>query len=191
MDPRVDAFLDRAGKWRWVMERLRWIALDCGLEESLKWGKPCFTTGRNNVGIVQGFSATCAFMFFKGALLNDPAGELERPGENSRVARRMVFSSLDEVLDKEVRLRAFIAEAVEVERAGLTVARPTTPDPLPRELEAMFEEVDGLRVAFEALTPGRQRGYVLHFSGARQSKTRRSRIEKVVPRILERRGLRD
>jgi len=191
MNPKVDKFLGRAKKWRAEMAKLRSIALDCGLGEELKWGKPCYTFEQSNVGIIQPFKDQCAFMFFKGALLKDPDGLLEKPGANSRAARRMMFVSLDEVAEKEDRLRAFIADAIAVEKAGLKVAARERPDPLPAELEEMFTEVGRLRKAFGALTPGRQRAYLLHFSGAKQSKTRRSRIEKCVPRILDGKGLRD
>ena len=173
------------------MAKLRSIALDCGLDEELKWGQPCYTLGGSNVAIVQGFKESCALMFFKGALLQDPEGLLERPGASSRAARRMTFSSEAEVVEAEGRLRAFIAEAIEVERAGRKVGPRKGTEPLPAELEEMFGEVPGLEEAFAALTPGRQRGYLLHFSGAKRSATRRSRIEKHVPRILAGRGLRD
>lgn len=191
MNPKVDAFLESAEKWREEMETLRGIALDCGLSEELKWGQPCYTFGQSNVAVLQAFKQQCALMFFKGALLKDPDGLLERPGRNSHVARRMVFSSNREVVEMEGRLRAFIADAIEIEKAGLKVAVQRGPEPVPAELEEMFGEVSGLKKAFGALTPGRQRAYILHFSGAKQSKTRRSRIEKCVPRILDGRGLRD
>jgi uncharacterized protein YdeI (YjbR/CyaY-like superfamily) len=183
--------LESAKKWREEMEKLRWIARDCGLGEELKWGKPCYTFKRSNVAIIQGFKEQCAFMFFKGALLKDPEGLLERAGQNSHVARRMVFSSVAEVVEMEGRLRSFIAVAIEAEKAGLKVEVKKNPEPLPDELKAMFREVSGLKKAFGTLTPGRQRAYILHFSSAKQSKTRRSRIEKCVPRILDGRGLSD
>ena len=173
------------------MEKLRGIALDCGLREELKWGKPCYTFEQNNVAILQPFKDRCALMFFKGALLKDPAGLLERPGANSHVARRMVFSNVGDVVEMEGRIRAFIADAIEIERAGLKVEVKAGPEPRPDELEEMFGEVPGLKKAFDALTRGRQRAYILHFSGAKQSGTRRTRIEKCVPRILDGRGLRD
>lgn len=190
-NPKIDRFLERAKQWREEMEKLRWIALDCGLGEELKWGKPCYTFKQGNVAIIQGFKEQCAFMFFKGALLQDAEGLLERPGANSHVARRMVFSSVGDVVEMEGRLRAFIADAIEIEKAGLEVEVKRSPEPLPDELEEMFGDVPGLKKTFGALTPGRQRAYILHFSGAKQSKTRRSRIEKCVPRILDGRGLRD
>ena len=191
MSSRVDAWLQNAEKWRGEMQALRRIALDCGLEEELKWGKPCFTFAGGNVAILQGFKERCALMFFQGALLDDPDGLLERPGANSHIARRMTFSSVGEVVENEDRIRGFLAAAIEAEKAGLKVEVASRPEPLPAELEEMFGEVAGLEKAFAALTPGRRRAYVLHFSGAKQSKTRRSRIEKCVPRILEGKGLRD
>ncbi|MHA3772344.1 YdeI/OmpD-associated family protein [Verrucomicrobiota bacterium sgz303538] len=191
MNPKVDQFFTSAKKWREEMERLRRIALNAGLAEELKWGKPCYTYNDGNVAIIQGFKEQCALMFFKGALLKDPDGLLEAPGEHSNVARRMVFSSVGGVAEMEARLRAFIAQAIEIEKAGLKVEVQKKPEPLPEELEVMFEEVSGLKKAFGALTPGRQRAYVLHFSGAKQSTTRRSRIEKCVPGILDGKGLND
>ena len=188
---QVDAFLESAEDWREEMEKLRWIALDCGLGEELKWRLPCYTYEQSNVAIIQNFKEQCALMFFKGTLLKDPEGLLEKPGENSHVARRMVFTSADEVDDMEDRLRDFIAQAIDIEKEGLEVEVDRRPEPLPRELEEMFEEIPGLKEAFEELTPGRQRGYILHFSGAKQSKTRRSRIEKYVPKILDGKGRRD
>jgi len=191
MNPKIDAYLKRAKQWRREMEALRAIALDCGLGEELKWGKPCYTFQRSNVAIIQGFRERCAFMFFKGALLKDTDGLLEPPGKNSHVARRMVFSSVDEVTAREKRIRDFIAQAIAAEESGRRVKVKKNPEPVPAELEAMFEEVPGLKQAFGALTPGRQRAYILHFSGAKRSTTRRSRIEKCISRILEGKGLND
>ncbi len=191
MNPKVDAFVKRAPRWRQEMDKLREIALDCGLSEDLKWGKPCFSAHWGNIAIIQPFKEHCGFMFFKGALLKDPEGLLERPGENSHVARRLMFSSLEQVARLEPRLRAFIAAAMKAEKAGLKVQVKKSPEPLPDELGEMFKALPGLKRAFEALTPGRQRAYVLHFSSAKQSATRVSRIEKCVPRILEGKGLMD
>jgi len=189
--PKIDAFMKKATRWRKEMEALRAIALDCGLSEELKWGKPCYSVAQGNVAIIQPFKERCALMFFKGALLNDPKGLLESPGPNSHSARRAMFSSVDEVARMEPRLRAFIAEAIEVENAGRKVKGEKKPEAIPDELSAAFKRVRGLKKAFEALTPGRQRAYILHFSGATQSKTRASRIEKCAPRILDGKGLND
>lgn len=163
MNPKVDAFFKDATKWREAMEKLRSIALDCGLSEDLKWGKPCYTVKQGNVAIIQPFTEQCAFMFFKGALLNDPDGLLERPGPNSHVGRRMMFSSVDEIVRLEPRLRDFIGEAIKAEEAGMKVETRAVPEPIPAELSEMYGKVPGLQKAFEALTPGRQRGYLLHF----------------------------
>lgn len=191
MNPKIDAFLNNATQWRDEMATLRGIALDCGLSEALKWGKPCYAVGQGNVAIIQPFKDACAFMFFKGALLHDPDGLLERPGQNSQAARRLMFSSVDQITRMAPRLRAFIAEAIRIENAGLKVQGGPAHEAIPDELGGMFERVPGLQAAFAALTPGRQRAYILHFSGARQSSTRMSRIEKCVPRILDGRGLND
>jgi uncharacterized protein YdeI (YjbR/CyaY-like superfamily) len=155
MNPSVDAFLTKAGQWRGAMERLRRIALGCGLGEELKWRQPCYTVRGRNVAMLQGFSDRCVLMFFKGALLRDPGSLLERPGPNSHAARRMVFSSAAEVAGREDEIRAFLAEAIEIEKAGRKVEVRRGPEPLPDELEEMFGEVPGLEKAFGALTPGR------------------------------------
>lgn len=173
------------------MQELRAIALDCGLDEGLKWGKPCYTLKQNNVAIVQPFKERCALMFFKGALLHDPQGLLERPGANSQAARRAMFSSVGQIARMEACLRDLIVQAIEAENAGLKVERNKDPEPIPEELCEMFANVSGLKRAFAALTPGRQRAYLLHFSGAKQPTTRRSRIERCVPRILGGKGLND
>lgn len=190
-NPKIDAYLKGAEKWREEMEALRSIALDCGLREELKWGKPCYSFNSGNVAIIQPFKDRCAFMFFKGALLNDTDGLLERPGPNSHAARRMMFSAVEEVDRMEPRLRTLIAEAIEVETAGMQVPERKDPVPVPEELVQMYVKVPGLEEAFGALTPGRQRGYILHFTSAKQARTRTSRIEKCVPRILEGKGLHD
>lgn len=190
-NPKIDAYLKGAGKWREEMEALRSIALDCGLSEELKWGKPCYSFKDGNVAIIQPFKDRCAFMFFKGALLNDPDGLLERPGPNSHAARRMMFSAVEDVDRIEPRLRALIAKAIEAESAGMRVPERQVSVPVPEELVQMYEKVPGLEEAFGALTPGRQRGYILHFTSAKQARTRTSRIEKCLPRILEGKGLHD
>lgn len=189
--PEIDRYLEQADKWRGEMRQLRRIVLDCGLAEGLKWGKPCYSFEQGNVAIIQPFKDRCALMFFKGALLEDPEGLLDRPGPNSRAARRIEFTGVDEVVEKEDRLRGFIADAIEIEKAGRKVEAKTGSEPIPDELEDAFGEVPGLEKAFRELTPGRQRGYILHVSGAKRSTTRKSRIDKCVPRILEGKGLRD
>jgi uncharacterized protein YdeI (YjbR/CyaY-like superfamily) len=191
MNPKVDAFLERATKWREEMEALRKIALGCGLTEELKWGKPCYTFEDSNVVIIQGFKESCALLFCKGALLSDPEGILEKPGESTQAARRIRFTDVREVAKLKPTLKARIQEAIEVEKAGLEVDFKKSPEPIPHELEGKFNEVPTLKKAFEALTPGRQRAYILHFSSAKQSTTRKSRVEKCVRQILDGKGLND
>ena len=187
----VDTYLKNAGPWKKALTELRRIALDAGLEEAFKWRQPCYEAAGTNVAILQGFKNRCALMFFQGALLKDPKGLLEPPGRNSQVARRMVFTGVDEVLANEKALRRFLAEARKLAVSGAKVETKPDPDPLPDEMRDLFREVKGLQRAFEALTPGRRRGYVLHVSGAKQAKTRRARIERCVPRILAGKGLDD
>ncbi len=191
LDAKIEKYLTGQTEWREAMERLRSIALDCGLVEELRWGKPCYQFNGANVAIIQGFKDKCAFMFFKGGLLKDPDELLKRPGKNSHVGRRLEFSTVDEVVQVEDCVRSFISEAIAAEEAGLEVEVPPNPEPPPEELIEIFGEIAGLKEAFEALTPGRRRAYILHFSGAKQSKTRRSRIEKCVPKIMDGKGLRD
>lgn len=191
MTSPVEAFLQRAPRWQAEMRRLRAIALGCGLHESLKWGKPCYTVPQGNVAIIQPFKERCAFMFFKGALLADPHGLLEAPGPHSHQARRCVFASVADIDRAEPQLRTFIAEAVGIEAAGLKV--PVADKPLARlvEMDAAFAQVEGLKKAFDALTPGRQRAYVLHVASAKQAVTRALRMAACVPRVLAGKGLND
>ncbi len=191
MNPEVDSFFKKAKKWRKEMESLRAILLDAPLSEELKWMKPCYGYNENNVAIIQPFKEQCAVMFFKGVLLSDPESLLESPGPNSRIAKRMMFSSLAEIAEKKASLRDFIAQAIEIEKSGRKPEAEHESEPLPEELLSAFDEVEGLKTAFEALTPGRRRAYILHFYGAKQSATRRSRIDKCIPRILDGKGPRD
>jgi uncharacterized protein YdeI (YjbR/CyaY-like superfamily) len=192
MNPKVDDFLNNAEKWQEEMEQLRMICLDCGLTEELKWGKPCYAFQESNIAIIQPFKKSCALMFFKGMLLKDTDGILEKPGKNSRIARRIRFTSLEEIVEIEDILKAYIHEAIEVEKAGLEVPeREKNELDIPEEFQEKLDENPALKTAFEALTPGRQRGYILHFSGAKQSKTRARRVEKYIPKILDGKGLRD
>lgn len=190
-DPKVTAFIKDASRWRKEMEALRKIALDSGLSEALKWNKPCYGFNGANLAIIQPFKEQCGFMFFKGALLKDPKGLLESPGEHSQTARRLMFTSPAQVEKMAPKLRAFIAEAVKAESAGLKVAEKKAAEPLPDELTAMYKKMPGLKAAFEALTPGRQRAYLIHFSAAKQSATRTSRIAKYVPCIMAGKGMND
>lgn len=191
MNPKIDGYLRKAKKWREEFVKLRSIILDCGLTEELKWGKPCYTFQKSNIVILQGFKEFCALLFAKGALLNDPKSILEKPGENTQAARRIRFTNVREVVEMEPVLKAYICEAIEAEKAGLKVDFKKNPEPVPEELENKMEEMPALRTAFNALTPGRQRAYILYFSAAKQSKTRESRIEKCIKDILKGKGLND
>lgn len=190
--PKVDAYLARTKSWKDEQLRLRDLLLDLDLSEDLKWGKPCYAWEGKNVAILQPFKAYCALMFFKGALLEDPEGLLVAPGANSQAGRQLRFESEEEVAEREAVVRAYVGEAVAAEQAGRTVPRKETADyPVPDELRARLEADPKLKAAFEGLTPGRQRAYLLHFSGAKQSKTRAARVEKAAPRILQGKGLND
>ena len=191
-NPKVDAFLGRAKKWREELEKLREISLSCGLTEELKWGKPCYSFEGSNVVILQGFKDTCALLFPKGALLKDAKGLLEKPGEHTQAARRIPFTSVQEVIKLEKTLKAYVKEAVEVEKSGLEVKyKEITEYEMPEELQKKLEESPPFRHAFESLTPGRQRGYYMYFAAAKQSATRAARIEKCRPQILQGKGLND
>ena len=191
-NPKVDAFMQRADKWQEEMELLRTIALDSGLSEEMKWGKPCYTHEGSNVVIIQPFKDTCALMFFKGALLQDAKGVLERPGENSRAARRAMFTSVEQVKELEPVLKAYIAEAVAAEEAGLVVDSSGEEDlEYPEEFLEILEQDPELQAAFDELTPGRQRAYVMHFSAAKQSSTRTARVKRYRQQILEGKGMND
>lgn len=191
MNPKIDNFLSRADQWQQEMEELRTILLDCGLTENLKWGKPCYSVPEGNIAIIQPFKESCALMFFKGVLLEDPDGVLEKPGENSRVARRIRFTSIEKIVEMEPILKSYIAEAIEAEKAGLEVDTEEKKEPIPEELQTKFKENPDFKTAFEALTPGRQRGYLLYFSDAKQSKTRKRRVEKYMDKIFSGKGLRE
>src|SRR6266404_4899615 len=191
MNPKVDGYLRKAKKWQEEMEKLRRISLDCGLTEELKWGKPCYTFQKSNIVIVQGFKEFCALLFCKGALLNDANRILEKPGENTQAARRIPFTNVREIVEMEPILKTCIYEAIEVEKAGLKVNFKKNPEPIPEELQNKLDESPALKTAFDALTPGRQRAYILYFSAPKQSKTRDSRVAKCMGQILNGRGLDD
>ena len=179
-------------KWNEEFGKLRAIALGCGLAEEVKWGCPCFTFRGRNVVLIHGFKEYCAYLFFKGALMKDPKGILIRQTENVQAGRQVRFASLGEIVAMKAALEACILEAIEVEKSGLNVDKKKTRDtPVPEELQAKWREIPAVKAAFEALTPGRQRAYLLHFSAGKQSKTREARIEKCIPRILEGMGLDD
>ncbi len=188
-NPKVDEYLKKVKMWREETVKLRRIVLGCGLDEDLKWSKPCYSFEGSNVVVIQGFKAYCALLFFKGVLLKDPKGILEKTGENTRVGRQIRFTSVREIEKMSAVLKSYILQAVEVEKAGLKVNLETTAEPkIPVELQTKFKENAGLKAAFKALTPGRQRAYIYYFSGAKQSKTRESRIEKCMPQILKGKG---
>jgi len=189
MNPKVDEYLRKAKKWQEEMEKLRRISLDCGLTEELKWGKPCYTFQKSNMVIIQGFKEFCALLFCKGALLNDPNGILQKFGWQA--ARRIPFTNVREIVEIEPVLKAYIHEAIEAEKAGLKVEFKKNPEPIPEELQNKLDEVPALKAAFNALSPGRQRGYILYFSAAKQSKTGESRVEKCMRQILNGKGLND
>ncbi|MCB1232823.1 MAG: YdeI/OmpD-associated family protein [Verrucomicrobiae bacterium] len=189
--PEVDAYLAKAKKWREEQVELREILFGCGLTEELKWSKPCYTFEGHNVAIIQGFKEFCAVLFPNGALLKDPKGFLEKPGENSHSARRMPFRSLAEITKKRAALKAFVKEAVKAEKAGKEVEARKEREPIPEELQRKMKSDPELKKAFEALTPGRQRGYILHISAAKQSTTRENRIGKWRPHILDGKGMHD
>lgn len=191
MNPEIDEFLSRADKWQKEMKQLRTICLDCGLTEELKWGKPCYSFQESNIAIIQPFKKSCALMFFKGVLLEDPEGILEKPGKNSRIARRIPFTGVQEIVEIEPAIKTYIQEAIEAEKAGLEVDVEEETEPIPQEFQKKLDENPDLKAAFEALTPGRQRGYILYFSDAKQSKTRKRRVEKYVDKILDGKGLRE
>ncbi|OLS33435.1 YdeI family protein [Bacillus sp. MRMR6] len=192
LNSKVDEFINKEEKWKEEFVQLREILLDCKLTEELKWRTPCYTFENRNIAIMQGFKEYCALMFFKGALLNDPNGVLIKPGENSQAQRQIRFTTIQEITEKETILKAYISEAIEVEKAGLEVKfKETTEYIIPEELQNKFDEVPALKTAFEVLTPGRQRAYLLHFSQPKQSKTRESRVAKYMQQILNGKGLND
>jgi uncharacterized protein YdeI (YjbR/CyaY-like superfamily) len=192
MNPKVDFFFNKAKQWREEYEKLRMIVLDCGLTEELKWGQPCYTFQKTNVVLIHGFKEYCALLFFKGALLNDAHGILIQQTENVQGPRQMRFTSVLEIVELETIIKAYVLEAIEVEKAGLKVELKKTADfKIPVEFQNKLDHIPALKAAFEALTPGRQRGYLFHFSQPKQSKTREARVEKYIPQILSGKGLDD
>jgi uncharacterized protein YdeI (YjbR/CyaY-like superfamily) len=192
MNPKVDEYLRGETRWREEQEILRSIALDCGLSEEVKWGHPCYAFEKKNVVIISGLKDYCALSFFNGALLKDPKGILVRPGENTRAGRLVRFTSASEITRLKADLKSYILEAIELEKAGVKVDMTEGAElEMPEELEDQLDKSPVLREAFESLTPGRQRAYILHIAAAKQSKTREARIEKVKPRILDGKGLND
>jgi len=190
-NPKVDAFFENAKRWQEELKRLRAIALDSELTEELKWGGPCYTLHGKNVAIMNELKESCAFAFFKGALLKDVHGVLTAPGQ-SQSTRWIKFTSVREVAEMKSVLKAYIREAIEVEKSGVKLKRRETSDlKMPEELQIMLDEFPDFKAAFEALTPGRQRAYIFHISAPKQSKTRESRVQKCMPQILKGKGLLD
>jgi len=192
MSPKVDGYLKKAKKWQEEFKKLRRIILGCQLTEELRWGKPCYTFQKANIVLIHGFKDYCALLFFKGALLKDAKGILIQQTENVQAARQIRFTNVREIVAMEPILRAYIHGAIEVEKAGLKVNyKKTSEFVLPEEFQNKLDEIPALKTAFDSLTPGRQRGYILYFSGAKQSKTRESRVEKCMQQILNGKGLND
>ncbi|MBU3821477.1 YdeI/OmpD-associated family protein [Flavobacteriaceae bacterium XHP0103] len=205
MNPEVDAyFIDGCGRcnlyatpeckvhsWAKELKLLRSLVLSCGLTEELKWSQPCYTNNDKNILLVTAFKDYCCISFFKGVLLKDEQNILEAPGENTQSGRLFKFTNVNQIKNNEALIKAYIFEAVEIEKAGLKVAFKKNPEPIPIELKEAFKTNPELKTAFEALTPGRQRGYILHFSQAKQSKTRVARIKKYIPKILAGKGFHD
>jgi uncharacterized protein YdeI (YjbR/CyaY-like superfamily) len=191
MHPEVDRYIKKTKQWQEEIESLRAVILHTRLEEDFKWGKPCYTYESGNIAIIQPFKKCLGLMFFKGALLKDQKGILIDNGPNSQSARRLEFTSLQEIAKLKSTIKAYIKEAIEVEKSGQKVELRKNPEPVPDELKEFFRKKPSLKKAFEALTPGRQRAYILHFSSARQAATRVSRIEKCIARILEGKGMND
>ncbi len=192
MNPKVDWFFAKRGRWQACYALLRDIALDSGLEEELKWGHPCYTLKGKNVFLIHGFNDYCAVLFHKGALLKDPKNQLVQQTKNVQSARQMRFVSEADIAKRSAQLKAFIKEAIANERAGKEMEMKTTAEfEMPAEFATALKQMPELKQAFKALTPGRQRGYLLHFAAAKQAKTREARIEKHVDRILAGKGLDD
>lgn len=196
MNPRVDFYFNK-GKWQKELEQLRMIVLDSPaigyqLDEELKWGVPCYTFQNSNIVLIHDFKEYCALLFVKGALMKDPDGILIQQTENVQSARQIRFTSLEEIVGMAPSLKAYIGEAVQVEKAGLKVNLKKTADfKIPEEFQSKLDAMPVLKTAFDALTPGRQRAYIFYFSQAKQSKTREGRVEKYIPQILNGKGLED
>jgi uncharacterized protein YdeI (YjbR/CyaY-like superfamily) len=192
MNPKVDFFFRKSKRWQKELAKLRTIVLDCPVTEELKWGVPCYTFQKSNIVLMHEFKEYCALLFFKGALLNDANGILVQQTKNVQASRQIRFTTVQEIVELEPILKAYIDEAIEVEKAGLKVDfKKTTEFDTPEEFQNKLDEMPALKEAFDALTPGRQRAYILYFSSPKQSKTRASRVEKCVRPILNGKGLND
>jgi uncharacterized protein YdeI (YjbR/CyaY-like superfamily) len=191
-NPKVDFYFEKEKKWHDEMEKLRAIALECGLTEELKWGQPCYTFDGRNIVLIHGFKEYCALLFMKGALLRDEHGILIQQTENVQSARQIRFTNVREISGTKSVIKSYIKEAIQIEQAGLkTPLKKTSEYKIPEELQNKFDASSRFKKAFEALTPGRQRGYILFFSQPKQSKTRMTRIEKYTPHILAGKGYQD
>lgn len=192
MNPKVDFFFNKAKNWQEEFERLRAIILDCGLNEELKWGQPCYTFQKRNIVLIHGFKEYCAMLFFKGALLSDPRGILIQQTENVQAARQVRFTDVRKIVKMEPILKTYIYEAIEVEKAGLKVPLKKTAEfIIPEEFQKKLDKIPALKTAFNTLTPGRQRAYIFYFSAPKQSKTREARVKKYMQQILKGKGLAD
>ena len=192
MNPKVDFYFSKAKKWQEELEKLRTIVLDCGLSEELKWGVPCYTFQKSNIILIHVFKEYCAVLFFKGALLNDANGILIQQTKNVQSARQIRFTNVREIVKMRTILKAYIYEAIEIERAGLKVKfKKTAEFVIPEEFKNKLDRIPALKTAFDGLTPGRQRAYIFYFSQPKQSKTRASRVEKYMRQILSGKGLGD
>ena len=192
MNPKVDFYFNKAEKWQEEIRRLRTIVLNCGLNEELKWGCPCYTSEKTNIVLIHVFKEYCALLFFKGSLLDDAESVLVQQTKNVQVARQMRFTSVREIVQMKSIIKAYIFEAIEVEQSGMKPKlKKTTEYNIPEEFKKKLDKTPALKTAFKALTPGRQRGYLLYFSAPKQSKTRASRVEKSMKQILNGKGLND
>jgi uncharacterized protein YdeI (YjbR/CyaY-like superfamily) len=191
-NPKVDAFISRAKQWQQEYGKMRAIALSSQLTEDMKWGCPCYTLGKSNIVLIHGFKDYCAFLFFKGALMQDPNGLLIQQTENVQSSRQIRFTSLQEIEKLEPVLKAYIEKAIEVEKSGLKVEfKKPSEYPVSEEFQLALDELPALKKAFYALTPGRQRAYLLFFAAPKQSKTREERVKKYLAQILSGKGMDD
>lgn len=191
LNPKVDEYLSKAKKWQEALTKLRGIILDCQLTEDFKWRTPYYTLEGANIVLIGGFKDYCVLSFFKGALLKDDHSILVKPGENTQAGRVIRFTSVKEIAELEPVIKAYIKEAIKAEKAGLKVGFKKEAEPVPQELQDKLDELPAFKTAFEALTPGRQRAYILYFSAAKQPKTRATRVEKYIPQILDGKGIND
>jgi uncharacterized protein YdeI (YjbR/CyaY-like superfamily) len=192
MNPKVDFYFIKSKKWQAELSKLRMIILDCALTEELKWGVPCYTFQGSNILLIHEFKDYCAVLFVKGVLLKDTEGVLIQQTENVQAGRQIRFTNVQDIVEMEPILKAYIFEAIDVEKAGLKVNKKKTAEfNLPEEFQHKLDEIPALKTAFDALTPGRQRAYLFYFSAPKQSKTREARVDKYIPQILDGKGLND